>query len=257
MLDAGRTQGKGTAIRLRGVTKRFGSNTVLSDFDLDIAEGEFVSIVGKSGCGKSTLLRLIAGLDALTEGEISVGGVPPETAARDQVRIMVQEPRLLPWAIVQDNVRLGLPADLDEAAATRLTLGALTEVQLISKASDWPARLSGGQRQRVALARALVSRPKLMALDEPLGALDALTRIVMQELILTVQREEGFTALLVTHDVAEAVALSDRVIVLDQGRVSHEVSIGIPHPRPRASAELAGIEAGLLDAIFASDVRAR
>jgi sulfonate transport system ATP-binding protein len=256
MRNAVRTQDAGAAVQLRGVAKRFGSNTVLSRFDLDIAAGEFVSIVGKSGCGKSTLLRLIAGLDAPTDGEITVGGVSPETAARDKVRIMFQEPRLLPWASVLDNVLLGLPEAMDETAAIGLTRAALAEVQLPDKARDWPARLSGGQKQRVALARALVSRPQLMAFDEPLGALDALTRIVMQALILTVQRDVGFTALLVTHDVAEAVALSDRVIVLDHGRVSHVAMIGIPHPRPRASAALARIEAGILDAIFATDVRA-
>lgn len=256
MRDAVRPQDAGAAVQLRGVAKRFGSNTVLSRFDLDIAAGEFVSIVGKSGCGKSTLLRLISGLDAPTDGEITVGGVSAETAARDKVRIMFQEPRLLPWASVLDNVLLGLPEDMDETVATGLTKAALAEVQLLDKARDWPASLSGGQKQRVALARALVSRPKLMAFDEPLGALDALTRIVMQELILTVQRDVGFTALLVTHDVAEAVALSDRVIVLDHGRVSHVATIDSPHPRPRANAALARIEAGILDAIFATDVRA-
>ncbi len=251
MHDGSGVQGLGAPVSLRGVAKRFGTNTVLSRFDLDIAAGEFVSIVGKSGCGKSTLLRLIAGLDAPTEGEIAVGGMAPEVAARDQVRIMFQEPRLLPWASVIDNVKIGLPQDMVEPVARGRALGALQAVQLGEKAGDWPASLSGGQKQRVALARALASRPKLLALDEPLGALDALTRIVMQKLIQDVKQDVGFTALLVTHDVAEAVALSDRVIVMDKGRVAHEVHVELPHPRPRASAELAALEGEILDVIFA------
>lgn len=253
MRDDSREGGTGAPVVLRGVTKRFGTNTVLSRFDLDIAAGEFVSIVGKSGCGKSTLLRLIAGLDAPSEGRITVDSMTPESAARNLVRIMFQEPRLLPWASVEANVKLGLPGEIADVAGAARTREALTEVQLIDKSCDWPASLSGGQKQRVALARALVSRPSLLALDEPLGALDALTRLVMQDLILAVKREVGFTALLVTHDVAEAVALSDRVIVLDRGRVSHEVRISMPHPRARASAEGAAIEAGILEAIFDGD----
>ncbi|PZR00127.1 MAG: aliphatic sulfonate ABC transporter ATP-binding protein [Cereibacter sphaeroides] len=248
MLDNSSTIG--AAVSLRGVEKRFGANAVLSGLHLDIRPGEFLSIVGKSGCGKSTLLRLIAGLDQPSGGEIEVGGETPEAAARDQVRIMFQEPRLLPWATVQDNVRLGLPEEGVPAVLNGRALGALQAVQLEAKADAWPASLSGGQKSRVALARALVSQPKLLALDEPLGALDALTRIVMQDLILQVKRDVGFTAILVTHDVAEAVAMSDRVIVLDGGRIAHEEMITLPHPRPKASAELAAVEARILGAIF-------
>ncbi len=240
----------GAEVHLSAVEKTFGTNTVLSRLDLTIRPGEFLSIVGKSGCGKSTLLRLLTGLDSATRGDIRVDGQPPE-AARHAIRLMFQEPRLLPWATVIDNVAVGLPEDTPAAERRALAEAALRQVQLSDKADDWPASLSGGQRQRVALARALVSTPRLLAFDEPLGALDALTRLVMQELILQVKAADGFTALLVTHDVAEAVALSDRVIVLDAGRVAHEVSINLPHPRPRGDARLAAIEAEILAAIFA------
>jgi sulfonate transport system ATP-binding protein len=240
---------QGAAVTVTGLSRRFGENSVLRDLDLAIAPGEFVSVVGQSGCGKSTLLRLIAGLDAADSGEVRIDGQRPEEA-RDVLRLMFQEPRLLPWASVLDNVVVGLGEGRPEPARELRARQALEAVQLGGKAGEWPARLSGGQRSRVALARALVSRPRLMALDEPLGALDALTRIVMQDLILKVRREVGFTALLVTHDVAEAVALSDRVIVLDGGRVAQEVRIPLSHPRPKASAELAEFEGAILAAIF-------
>jgi sulfonate transport system ATP-binding protein len=253
MFDRAEMSG-GAEITLRGVEKRFGENTVLSRLDLTIRGGEFLAIVGKSGCGKSTLLRLLAGLDAPSEGEVLVDGAAP--SARGQaIRLMFQEPRLLPWASVIDNVMVGLGEDGDRAERRARAEAALREVQLVDKAEVWPASLSGGQRQRVALARALVSRPRLLAFDEPLGALDALTRLVMQDLILQVKRDDQFTAVLVTHDVAEAVALSDRVIVLDGGRVAHEVVVDAPHPRPRGDAGLAAIEAGILDAIFADGRR--
>lgn len=244
----------GASVRLDGVEKAFGDNVVLSRFDLSIRAGEFVSIVGKSGCGKSTLLRLIAGLDDPTHGDVQIDGVPVADRRQD-IRLMFQEPRLLPWARVIDNVAVGLPEATDKAERRTLAEAALEEVQLTAKAGDWPASLSGGQRQRVALARALVSRPLLLALDEPLGALDALTRLVMQDLILQVKRDDGFTAVLVTHDVAEAVALSDRVIVLDAGRIAHDVRIDLPHPRKRGDARLAAIEADILAAIFADGRR--
>ena len=218
--------------------------------------GEFVSIVGKSGCGKSTLLRLIAGLDRVTDGRIGIDGAAPAQSA-GVLRIMFQEPRLLPWASVLDNVKVGQADARDSAAVDAAARRALVAVQLSEKADEWPAALSGGQKQRVALARALVSRPRLLLLDEPLGALDALTRLVMQRLILEVKHEERFTALLVTHDVAEAVALSDRVIVLDGGRIAEDVRIDIPHPRPRASAVLAELEERILDTIFGREPAAR
>lgn len=241
----------GAAIAIRKLGHGFGSQRVLANLDLDVAPGEFLSIVGKSGCGKSTLLRLIAGLDRPRSGSVSVGGLPAHEAG-DSLRIMFQEPRLLPWASVAENVAIGLPRGPDAQAVAE----ALEQVQLADKAGFWPAQLSGGQRQRAALARALVSHPGLLLLDEPLGALDALTRLTMQNLIRDMHDRAGFTAILVTHDVAEAVALSDRIIVLGQGGILTETRILRAGPTTRGSAELAAIEAEILNAIFADPVSA-
>jgi sulfonate transport system ATP-binding protein len=237
--------GSGANIRLRHVARGFDGNHVLSNFDLDVRPGEFLSIVGKSGCGKSTLLRLIAGLDKPDLGEVSIAGRPAHLSG-DRLRIMFQEPRLLPWASVAENVAVGLRP----GPALQAVRDALDSVQLSEKAEMWPAALSGGQRQRVALARALISHPGLLLLDEPLGALDALTRLTMQGLIRDMHRRAGFTAILVTHDVAEAAALSDRVIVLGQGRILHEVEIPRSPGENRSNVEMAQVEQQLLDAIF-------
>jgi sulfonate transport system ATP-binding protein len=230
----------GLEIRLDGIGKSFGAYKVLQALSLAIEPGEFLAIVGHSGCGKSTLLRLLAGLDAPTLGSISVDGMPV-TAQVPNARIMFQDARLLPWRRVIDNVGIGQTGAWRPAA-----LSALRAVGLDGRSGDWPAVLSGGQRQRVALARALVSRPRLLLLDEPLGALDALTRLEMQELIEEVWRAQGFTALLVTHDVGEAVALADRVIVLEGGAISLERRIEQSRPRPRGHAQLASIEGEIL-----------
>jgi sulfonate transport system ATP-binding protein len=234
----------GLGINIRRVTRDFGPNQVLKGIDLDVVPGEFLAIVGKSGCGKSTLLRLIAGLDATSTGQIRVGGAvhdgqPPET------RLMFQDARLLPWRRVIDNVGIGRTGNWrDEANAV------LHHVGLDGRAKDWPSVLSGGQRQRVALARALMSKPKLMLLDEPLGALDALTRLEMQTLVEQVWREQGFTAILVTHDVGEAVALADRVVVLEEGLVGNIWTVDAPRPRRRGDKYLAEIEADILDRLM-------
>lgn len=241
----------GVGIRLTGVEKSFGSVPVLRGIDLDVPAGQFLAIVGKSGCGKSTLLRLLVGLDEATGGDIAFVREDGSTT-RPNARIVFQEPRLLPWDSVEGNVAVGLGEGAGRAERTSRVAAALNEVQLSEKAREWPARLSGGQRQRVALARALVSRPDFLALDEPLGALDALTRITMQGLIERVWREQKITALFVTHDVAEAVALADRVVVLDEGRVALDVAVDHERPRARGAADLAALEGQLLRAIFAS-----
>jgi sulfonate transport system ATP-binding protein len=233
---------RGLSLTIRGLRKSFGDNQVLRGIDLHIPAGQFVAIVGRSGCGKSTLLRLIAGLETASAGNISFG---EEAAARD-VRMMFQEPRLLPWARVLSNVEVGLGRDRTSADAQARAEKALTEVGLSDKRGQWPAVLSGGQKQRVALARALVSHPRVLAFDEPLGALDALTRISMQLLLERVWRDQAFTAILVTHDVAEAVALADRVLVIEDGLISHDVTIDIPRPRRRGSADLAALEGSIL-----------
>src|SRR4051812_18697586 len=233
---------RGLPLTIRGLRKSFGANEVLRGIDLHIPAGQFVAIVGRSGCGKSTLLRLIAGLETADAGTISFS----EDVRPEDVRVMFQEPRLLPWARVFSNVEVGLGRERRSRDAQARAEKALTEVGLADKRNEWPAVLSGGQKQRVALARALVSDPRVLAFDEPLGALDALTRISMQLLLERVWRDQTFTAILVTHDVAEAVALADRVLVIEDGLVSHDVTVDIPRPRRRGSADLAALEGSIL-----------
>lgn len=242
--------GRGLPLTITGLRKSYGSNEVLRGIDLHIPAGQFVAIVGQSGCGKSTLLRLIAGLEQPSGGAISFGDAP--TQAED-IRVMFQEARLLPWARVLSNVEVGLGAKRGEADAQQRAEHSLSEVGLGEKRDQWPATLSGGQRQRVALARALVSHPRLLAFDEPLGALDALTRITMQSLLERVWAQQSFTAILVTHDVAEAVALADRVLVIEDGRIANDILVDVARPRPRGSAALAALEGRILDELLAPD----
>jgi sulfonate transport system ATP-binding protein len=237
-----RTASRGLSLTIRDLRKSFGDNEVLRGIDLHIPAGQSVAIVGRSGCGKSTLLRLIAGLDTATAGSIDFG----EEARAEDIRVMFQEPRLLPWARVLSNVEVGLGRDRASPNAQARAESALVEVGLADKRSQWPAVLSGGQRQRVALARALVSQPRVLAFDEPLGALDALTRISMQRLLERVWHDQGFTAILVTHDVSEAVALADRVLVIEDGIIAHDIDVDIPRPRRRGSAQLAALEGSIL-----------
>ena len=179
---------RGLPLTIRGLRKSFGDNEVLRGIDLHIPAGQFVAIVGQSGCGKSTLLRLIAGLETITGGSISFS----EEARAADIRVMFQEPRLLPWARVLGNVEVGLGRERNLPDAQARAVHALNEVGLSDKRGQWPAVLSGGQKQRVALARALVSRPRVLAFDEPLGALDALTRISMQQLLGAGLARPGF-----------------------------------------------------------------
>jgi sulfonate transport system ATP-binding protein len=239
---------RGLPLTIRGLKKSYGDNEVLRGIDLHIPAGQFVAIVGRSGCGKSTLLRLIAGLETIDAGTISFG----EATRPEDVRVMFQEPRLLPWARVLSNVEVGLGRDRATSDAQARADRALTEVGLDEKRSQWPAVLSGGQKQRVALARALVSNPRVLAFDEPLGALDALTRISMQRLLERVWHDQAFTAVLVTHDVAEAVALADRVLVIEDGLIAHDVHVDIPRPRRRGSADLAALEGSILSNLLES-----
>ncbi|ANY65538.1 aliphatic sulfonate ABC transporter ATP-binding protein [Paenibacillus sp. BIHB 4019] len=220
---------KGAQLQLSRVRKEFAGKEVLKGVDLKIDRGEFVAIVGRSGCGKSTLLRLIAGLDLPTEGTLLLGSGEQQSGGTD-IRVLFQEARLLPWKSVLDNVRIGTPGK-DKAKATE----ALAQVGLADRAGEWPHVLSGGQKQRVALARGLASKPRLLLLDEPLGALDALTRIEMQQLIERLWLEQGFTVVLVTHDVSEAVALADRVILIEEGVISLDKRITLDRPRNRDS----------------------
>ncbi len=243
----GKDAAGGVAVRVNQVVKRYDGRTVLHDVALEVAPGEFLAIVGRSGCGKSTLLRLVAGLEAADGGSIAIDGDSADTgrARQADVRVMFQDARLLPWKRVLDNVALGLPrARRAEAAQV------LAQVGLADRAQAWPARLSGGQRQRVALARALVHHPQLLLLDEPLGALDALTRIEMQALIESLWRRLGFTALLVTHDVSEAVALADRIVLIEDGRIAMDTRVALARPRERGAAGFAQLEAEVLQRVM-------
>jgi sulfonate transport system ATP-binding protein len=237
---------RGLSLTIRNLRKSFGTNEVLRGIDLHVPAGQFVAIVGRSGCGKSTLLRLIAGLESIDVGSVSFG----EQLQPQDVRMMFQEPRLLPWARVLANVEVGLGGERKLPDAQPRAENALAEVGLSDKRAQWPAVLSGGQKQRVALARALVGNPRMLAFDEPLGALDALTRISMQGLLGRVWRNQGFTAILVTHDVSEAVALADRVLVIEGGQIAHDIDVDIRRPRQRGSAELGRLEGSILDELL-------
>ncbi|MBP5975045.1 ATP-binding cassette domain-containing protein [Brasilonema sp. CT11] len=234
-----KSETRGMHLKLEGLRKSFGKKTVLQDIDLDIQPGEFVAIVGRSGCGKSTMLRLVAGLDAPSGGSVLLDDKFSGHRINPNIRMMFQDARLLPWQRVLANVELGLVGYNSKVYAQQKALQVLRAVGLEDRANEWPAVLSGGQRQRVALARALASQPALLLLDEPLGALDALTRIEMQNLLEKLWLEQGFTALLITHDVEEAVVLADRVVLIENGQIGLDLEINLPRPRVRGNAVLA------------------
>ena len=213
------------ALRAADVRKDFGERTVLDGVSLSVRRGRILAIVGESGCGKSTLLRLFAGLETVTSGSVGVEG---------NVSIAFQDSRLLPWLKVWENVAFGLPASGAERRAKALAV--LDEVGLRKLSEAWPATLSGGEGQRVALARALIRDPSVLLLDEPFGALDALTRIRMHALLLSLWRKHRFTVALVTHDVDEALTLADSVVVLGNGKVLDQFDIEASRPRNRLDA---------------------
>ena len=226
--------GTGPTVRVRGLSRSFSpGDLVLDSLDLDIAAGEFVTLIGRSGSGKSTLLRALAGLDQEVTGELAVDGT---------VSIAFQEPRLVPWRRVSANVSLGLRAANPAARAA----DALAEVGLTGRAGAWPLTLSGGEAQRASLARALVRDPSLLLLDEPFSALDALTRMAMHRLVLSLWDRHRPAVLLVTHDVDEALALADRVLVLTAGRISHSSQVSASRPRDRNQSALTALRTRLL-----------
>jgi sulfonate transport system ATP-binding protein len=221
------------AVSCTAVRRRFGERVVLDEVNLELREGEFVALLGRSGSGKSTLLRALAGLDDGIEGR----AVVPERRA-----VVFQDARLLPWARVLDNVVLGLRG----AQSRDRGRAALAEVALAAHERDWPKTLSGGESQRVALARALVREPALLLLDEPFGALDALTRIRMHALLAQLCARHRPAVLLVTHDVDEAILLADRVAVLADGRIGFDTAVDVALPRLRSDPAFAALRSRLL-----------
>ncbi|AZV94307.1 aliphatic sulfonate ABC transporter ATP-binding protein [Bordetella sp. J329] len=236
--------GQGLALSIRGLEKSFGSQAVIRTLDLEVGAGQFLAIVGRSGCGKSTLLRALASLETADGGQLQADGGSLRAQARN-IRMMFQDSRLLPWLSVLDNIGLGLRGDWRPRARA-----ALEEVGLTEHAGKWPAQLSGGQRQRVALARALIHRPRLLLLDEPLGALDALTRLEMQALVEKIWQTHAFTVLLVTHEVEEAVALGDRVVLMDGGQVALDLAVPLPRPRARGNPAFVALRETVLDRVL-------
>ena len=254
--------GAATAVRLQDVRRHFSVDgarrQVLRGLDVELDAGEIVAVIGPSGCGKSTLLRLIAGLDAPSGGAISIDG-SGVTDTDERTAVAFQEPRLLPWRTLAQNVELGLPRSLRGRAARAARVAELLRlVGLDHAASQRPREVSGGMAQRASLARALARNPSVLLLDEPFGALDALTRLRMQDLLLDIHAAEPTTILLVTHDVEEALYLADRVLLLrslatepDQDAVSIARTIEVPgiRPRDRADRGLADLRAELLEGL--------
>lgn len=235
---------------LEGVSKIYPNGVrALEGVSLTVDLGEIVAIVGGSGCGKSTMLRAIAGLDAPTRGRIALDGATI-SAPHEKIGIVFQEPRLLPWLTVAQNVAFGI-VHLPAAERAARVDTALDRVGLADKAHVWPRELSGGQAQRVAIARALVPRPEVLLLDEPFSALDAFTRADLQEHLLALWADSRPTLVLVTHDVDEAIALADRILVMKPrpGRIFDEINPGLPRPRDRRSEEFDAARRQVLDSL--------
>lgn len=228
---------------IRSLSKVYPNGThALQDFSLNIGKGELVAVIGGSGCGKSTLLRLLSGLEAPTQGDISLEG-RRLTEPDSLVNIVFQEPRLFPWLTVADNIGFGL-RHLRGSERNEHVSAALEKIGLRGYEKRWIKELSGGQAQRVALARALVTKPAVLLLDEPFSALDAMTRVELQDHLIDLWRANATTMLLVTHDIEEAAFLADRVVVMRPwpGRILEVVDIGLPRQRNRMSDELAEVK---------------
>lgn len=240
-------------LEIAGVSKRFTGqgleHTALQEVELSVGEGEILSLVGTSGCGKSTLLRLLCGLERPTDGQVLLHG-QAVTGPSPQVGMVFQEPRLMPWLTVAENVRLAL-LDLPREEQEERIARVLEKVGLAAFAKALPRQLSGGMAQRVALARALVRRPSVLLLDEPFSALDSFTRLKLQDHLAELWAQERFTLILVTHDVEEAVILSDRVVVLrgHPGRIHRIFEVEPPRPRRRSATEVQLLKEEVIDAL--------
>ncbi|MNF48247.1 Aliphatic sulfonates import ATP-binding protein SsuB [compost metagenome] len=256
LLDTGLTQ-PGT-LEIRDLSKSYRIDgrplPVLERINLGVLPGEFVSIVGASGCGKSSLLRLVVGLESEYDGQILLDGVPIAGTSLER-GIVFQDHRLFPWKTVEQNIALALKNQrLDKREKAALIAEHLALVGLTGFEQAYPHQLSGGMAQRAAIARALITRPKVLLLDEPFGALDALTRLHLQRELQRIWVQQRSTMIMVTHDVEEALFLSDRVIVMDPrpGRIRHEVRVDLPHPRERNSPRLQQLKDELLEELIGS-----
>lgn len=240
-------------LEIAGVSKRFTGqgleHTALQEVELSVGEGEILSLVGTSGCGKSTLLRLLCGLERPSDGQVLLHG-QAVTGPSPEVGMVFQEPRLMPWLTVAENVRLAL-LDLPREEQEERIARVLEKVGLAAFAQALPRQLSGGMALRVALARALVRRPSVLLLDEPFSALDSFTRLKLQDHLAELWAQERFTLILVTHDVEEAVILSDRVVVLrgHPGRIHRIFEVELPRPRRRSAAEVQLLKEEVIDAL--------
>ena len=247
--------GSALPVSFAGLNRTFGSGSeahqVLRDITFDVHPGEVLAILGSSGCGKSTLLRAAAGLDAPTGGEVRINGTPVH-GIDERCAVAFQEPRLLPWQTLQANIAMGLPKSISARNGKAKVAELLELVELAEFAKHRPRAVSGGMAQRASLARALARTPGVLLLDEPFGALDALTRLKMQDLLLSVHRATPTTVLLVTHDVDEALQLADRIIILGRqaetpgATITDTITVPGRRPRDRASAELARMRGELL-----------
>lgn len=234
---------------------RGGAETLaLSQVNLTMERGDFVVALGASGCGKTTLLSCIAGFMQPSEGEIRLDGKTVHGPGAER-GVVFQKHALMPWLNVLDNVALGLRLrGVPRAERLRIAQEKLALVGLEKVAAKPVYQLSGGMQQRVGIARTLANDPAVMLMDEPLGALDALTRLEMHELIESLWRRQGFTALLVTHDVSEAVALADRVLLIEEGRIALDLQVKLPHPRRRGDVRVSEIEARILERVLHPEI---